>query len=34
MRTTTADLFPRRYYVLPLGTEFALISENSEAKHD
>lgn len=25
MKTTTADLFPRRYYALPLGTEFALI---------
>ena len=26
MKTTTADTFPRRYYSLPLGTEFALIS--------
>ena len=26
MKTTTADTFPRRYYQLPLGTEFALIS--------
>ena len=25
MKTTTADTFPRRYYALPLGTQFALI---------
>ena len=26
MKITTADTFPRRYYSLPLGTEFALIA--------